>query len=376
MTITIPKFQKFDITFTAPPDLKVLDNILAPDAITSGNTIDLSWTVQNQGNGLAAGRWRDSIYLQEVGNPDARLISLTSFTYEGELESGKTYNRQEKIRIPAELQGLYQVVVKTNTGSKDNFLYEANNTDNNQTVDKEIIEITLPPRPDLEVEITEVPDKVSVGGTINVEFDVINQGTAATNVPNWIDRVYLSLDNEISADDLVIDTLDNGSALESGKRYPSTSESIIIPERFRGDAYLIVETDSSNQINELPQEGNNTEFKKITVEFEGSDTGGSGQPSDLVTGDVVAPRQAFEGSTIEVRYKVTNKGSNTNTDRWQDTIWLTRDKNRPSAASKTSNPDEPEDILLKTITHSGSLAVDGEYEEVIEVTIPEKIPGE
>ena len=221
------------------------------------------------------------------------------------------------------------------------------------------------------------PDKVSAGGTVEVEFEVINQGTAATNVPNWTDNVYLSLDNKISSDDIVLDTVDNGSALKPGESYKSFAESIVIPKRFRGDAYLIVQADNKNQVNELPQENNNTQFKQIKVEFESSGTGGSGQPSDLVTSNVVAPIQAFEGSTIEVRYKVTNKGiDKTDVNSWQDTIWLTKDKNRPSATSRNAKPGEVEDILLKTIPHTGELAVGEEYEQIVQVKIPSQTTGE
>jgi hypothetical protein len=302
-----------DVTFTAPPDLTVTD-IIAPTAVTSGNKIDLTWKVANQGVGKAEGNWKDQLYLQEVGKPNSQLINLASYTYEGKLDPGKSYIRQEKITIPSQLQGLYQVVVKTNT---NNSLYEGSNNNNNQTVDNETIQISLPPRPDLQVQSITAPSKVSAGGTVAVEFDIINQGTAATNVPNWTDRIYLSLDNAISADDLILDTIDNGSALKPGESYKSLSKSLVIPQRFRGNAYLIVEADASKQVDELPQEHNNTQFKQIEVIFDNSGTGGSGQPSDLVTGSVVAPIQAFEGSTIEVRYKVTNKGiDKTDVDSW------------------------------------------------------------
>ena len=151
----------FNVTFTAPPDLAVT-NIVAPEAITSGQKIDLTWTVANQGTGNAAGNWRDNIYLQEVGNPNAGLISLAGYSYEGELNPGKSYTRQEKISIPGELQGLYQVVVRTNTASNSD-LFEPNK-DNNQTVDDGTLQITLPPRPDLQVQSIVAPNKVSAAG--------------------------------------------------------------------------------------------------------------------------------------------------------------------------------------------------------------------
>lgn len=358
----------FNISYTPTPDLVVTD-ILAPNGIVAGQKIDLSWTAQNQGIGDAVGRWQDKIYLQEVGNPDGELIALATYNYDRTLESGKSYTRQEKITIPPELQGVYRVVVDTNPGTKG--LYEGDNTDNNRLIDGDNLEITLPPRPDLQVSSVVAPDTVSAGSRVEVDFTIINQGTAATKTAKWQDRIYLSLDNEISSDDLVISTLDNGSALAPNASYLSQSESIIIPERFRGNAYLIVEADATKKVNELPQEKNNVKYKEITVLFDET----SGQPADLVTSNVVAPRQAFEGSTVEVRYTVTNSGINTtNTNRWQDTIWLTKDKDRPSAANRTEG--KVEDILLKTVTRRGELAVGESYEEVVEVTLPDKLTGE
>ena len=73
--------NSFNISFTPPPDLKVTD-IVAPNAITAGQKINLSWTVQNQGDGEAVERWTDRIYLQEVGNADAKLIPLKSYSYD------------------------------------------------------------------------------------------------------------------------------------------------------------------------------------------------------------------------------------------------------------------------------------------------------
>jgi subtilase family serine protease len=360
----------FNVSFTPPPDLRVTD-IIAPSSITSGNKIDLTWRVQNEGTGDAAGIWTDSIYLQQGSS----LIPLTNYTYDGGLLAGRSYTRQEKILIPPELQGLYRVVVKTNT---TNSLYEYTHTGNNTTIDDETIQITLPPRPDLQVESIVAPEEVAGGGTITVGFKVINQGVASTTTPNWADNVYLSLDNEISSDDIVLGSLTNGAALKPGENYQSTTNSLIIPKRFRGDAYIIVATDAGNAVNELPQENNNTKYKQIRVKFTNDGGGGdTSLPSDLVTSNVVAPTRAFEGSTIDVSYTVKNKGIHTtDVNSWTDTIWLTRDKNRPSPANRKNIPGEFEDILLKSVTHNGALAVDDEYRQTVTVQIPSQITGE
>jgi large repetitive protein len=169
---TVRKSEFFDVMTQPYADL----------GVTKGNKVDLTWKVANQGVGKAEGSWKDQLYLQEVGKPNSQLINLASYTYEGKLDPGKSYIRQEKITIPSHLQGIYQVVVQTKTV---NSVYEGSNSNNNQTVDNQTIQISLPPRPDLQVQSITAPNKVNAGGTVAVEFDIINQRTAATNIPNW-----------------------------------------------------------------------------------------------------------------------------------------------------------------------------------------------
>ena len=123
---------------------------------------------------------------------------------------------------------------------------------------------------------------------------MINQGTTATTVPNWQDKIYLSLDNAITYDDIVIDSLLNQSALEPGESYLSVSDSVAVPLRFRGEVFVLVSTDANGQMDEWPNDGNNVFAAPLYVEplpF-----------PDLVTSDVVCPQQAVEGAQIEVRY--------------------------------------------------------------------------
>ncbi|WP_404783509.1 putative Ig domain-containing protein [Altericista sp. CCNU0014] len=353
------------VVLTPPPDLVVTD-IVAPTAIQSGSKIDVSWSVTNQGIGNAATQWTDQIFLQASGNPNAPKIALGSFTYGNGLIAGQFYSRSEQFTVPSNLQGLYQVVVTTNANQS---LFENGATSNNTTIDDQTLLVSFPPRADLQVQTVEAPSTVSAGGTVSVKFTIINQGSVATATPNWQDSVYLSLDNVISSDDVLLGSLINGSALASGQSYQSETDALVVPRRFRGPVFLLVNADSGNRVDESPQEGNNVLAVPLNVT--------PLPPSDLVTSDVVAPNQAFDGSRIEVRYKVTNKGiGESDRDSWTDTIWLTRNPDRPSAKARDSAPDEIEDYLLATVTHNGSLKVGESYDQVVTLTLPGKVTGE
>ncbi|MEO7621604.1 MAG: CARDB domain-containing protein, partial [Gallionella sp.] len=177
----------------------------------------------------------------------------------------------------------------------------------------------------------------------------------------WTDNVYLSLDGTLSADDLLVGSYQNGSALAPTESYSADSVAVNIPIRFRGNAYLIVVTDANNNINEYPNDANNIKAAKFYVDpvpF-----------ADLVTSDIVAPDQMVHGASMAVNYKVTNKGSATtqgnaaNVSSWTDTIWLARDKTQPAAWKG--------DILLGSVTHQGNLAVGQDYLGTAQVTIPD-----
>ena len=121
--------------------------------------------------------------------------------------------------------------------------------------------------------------------------------------------------------------------------------------------------DGNNRVDEYPNEQNNVRAAQLTI---------TPVPfADLVTSNVVAPDQAVHGSSIEVRYTVSNKGSaltrgvSDNINQWTDSVWLAKDPRRPGANKG--------DILLSTTTHTGKLAVNEDYQGSLQVVIPEGI---
>jgi hypothetical protein len=86
---------------------------------------------------------------------------------------------------------------------------------------------------------------------------------------------------------------------------------------------------------------------------------------------VVAPEQAVHGSTVEVRYRVTNRGAATtlgdsaSINSWTDTVWLSVDPRRPSPAKG--------DVRIGQVTHNGHLAVGDNYLGTLNVQIPEGV---
>ncbi|MCW9030677.1 MAG: hypothetical protein OQK58_04255 [Gammaproteobacteria bacterium] len=346
-----------DIQLSDSPDL-VVTNIAAPLSALDGDEIDLSWTVANNGTASATGKWTDIVYLQRIDVTDSQRITLGRFTYELGIDAGKTYTRTERFTLPDHIQGSYRITVETNAANNE--LYEHGTAAyNNSLNDDQNLEISYKTRPDLQVSSATVPDRVSAGGTAAVRFTVINQGSVATTVPQWNDKVYLSLDGQLSNDDILVGTFNNGAALNPGEEYSTNTASIDIPIRFRGDAYMLVVADADRKVDEHPNDSNNILATKFYVE--------PVPLSDVVTSNVIAPSQAIYGSQLEVRYTVSNLGSApTDVTNWTDTIWLSHDKTRPNKAGNNA-------ILLGTVQHDGRLAVGESYEQILNVTLPDNV---
>ncbi|MCB2004975.1 MAG: hypothetical protein KDH93_08170, partial [Rhodoferax sp.] len=344
----------FQVALSPAPDL-VVTGIVSPQVAPEGSAIDVSWTVLNQGQGDAEGTWTDTIYLRKAGETGAGT-AIGSYSYQGPLQAGMSYSRREQVVLPVHTSDHYEILVVTDSGNK---VYEHDQENNNQSLDDTQISVSVLPRPDLQVADIIGPAVVDAGGTASIEFVVINQGPVPTNVPNWTDRVYLSLDNKITGDDILVSTLSNGAALDTGEQYRSLSSTFKIPERFRGTVYLIVSADHGNAVDEWPNDGNNIRLHELYV---------NPWPfADLVVHDVKTPAQAFEGNQVEVRYTVTNRGSGpTDIGSWTEQIWLTKDKNRP-------HPGQG-DILLSSFTYNGGALVVGQgYDRIMTVNLPDTL---
>src|SRR3546814_4302422 len=123
------------------------------------------------------------------------------------------------MRLPGKVSVNYGVIVVTYAG---NVVYGHGGEDNNRAGDDATILVATLPRPDLTVSEIVAPDRVSAGATASVEFKVVNQGLEAAN-GTWTDQVWLSLDDKLTSDDILVSTLQNPSALGSIEAYGSES---------------------------------------------------------------------------------------------------------------------------------------------------------
>jgi hypothetical protein len=362
------------VSLTPPPDLTTThlaattpDSTAELTAAAAGDKIDVTWTVTNVGAGDAGGIWYDYLHLIEVGG--TRDLGLGLFDYATPLPAGKSYTRAEQVQLPANVQGVFQLVLQTNSGTLSTPPIFENGAYGNITLtDPDTLTLTVAPNPDLQVfSIKNTPTQANAGGTVGFDFTVINQGTVEAR-GQWTDDVYISLKNSLDGTAILLGQFGNQSALMAGEKYLTHTSDLVIPKRLSGPAFLIVDTNANGAVNEYPNSNNNVLAQPITINPE--------PPADLVTSQVVAPTQAFDGTTIAVTYHVSNLGDGpTDPTSWTDTIWLTRDRTRPNTTKG--------DVLLATLPHTGVLGNDPTvispptgYDVTVNVTLPKHISGE
>ena len=192
--------------------------------------------------------------------------------------AGKSYSRTEAVNLPLHISGLYNVEVITNY---DGELFENGATANNTGIASQPMTVTVMPRPDLQVAAIDVP---SHGQRRRLRSrsptPSINQGSAPTT-NNWDDKVYLSLTPYVADDSILIQDLPNQSALEPGDEYQATTVPVVVPERYAGQVYVIVDVDANHQVDQWPNGTHDLEYQPIYV-----------NPiplPDLVLSNVVAP---------------------------------------------------------------------------------------
>ncbi|QDU76821.1 hypothetical protein Pan97_38780 [Bremerella volcania] len=327
------------ISYPPLPDLIVSD-ISAPLEAISGQSIPISWTVTNQGDGDFQGTFRDWVALSDDDTYGSDLF-YQGFDFTGVIPAGQSITRTQLIDLPDTFTGEdLRVIVYTDGWNQ---VLEIDAEDNNVLVADNYLDVILAAFPNLVVDEVIVPPLASSEQEIVVEWIVSNAGTGPTNATYWDDQVYLSTDPFWDPGDYRLGTSRNPSYLQAGDSYRA-SLTATLPRGIDGDYYVIVLTDAFNRVWE---HGNENDNENSSTSFEVQLT----PPPDLQVTSVQAPTSAFSGQEVQVSWTVSNEGANaTNHSRWRDRIYVSSDS--------TLSGD---DVLLTTVTHDGVLAPGENY---------------
>jgi len=331
------------------PDLTIT-SLDAARSVYKGETTDISFTVENQGQGMAlpeilncphvataasevsvaadgysavpgCGNLRDILYLSNDNILDSEDRYLGEIVHAANVAPGESYSVTLPTQIANLLSGDYYLIVKTDG---ENAILETNE-DNNMAMS--FVTVTGPD-PDLVPTSINAPDVAGAGQPINASWNVYNQGEGIA-VSGWYDNLYFSTDTTLDNSDYMLANSWHNDALPAGGSYTASGwtwdgHNAWIPSVTPGTYYLIVKTDhipwevATNRILES-NEDNNILVKQITI-----------TAPDLTVTSIDAPESAAAGSTFNPSWTVYNDSSANAIGSWNDSLYISGDNNLDS----------------------------------------------
>lgn len=332
------------------PDL-IVSNIQTPNNPSSGQTVQISWTIDNQGSGNTGVNinWYDYIYLSPDPLFDNSDIYLTGVSNLTALTSGQGYTNSANVRLPNGIQNTFYIIVRTDRNGN---IQETDNTNNDGYA---AIPITLTPPPDLQVVSIIKPNTTFSSQLITFSYTVKNEGTGSTIASYWRDRIFLSPDSAYNNNATYLAQATHNGVLDVDSTY-TQSVTATLPQGISGSYFLIVETDYYNNVYEFASESNNQRV---------SDTMGVilTPPPNLQVTNIVIPDTVSNQEQVSIQWTVTNNGASATPSSWNDRIYL----------SINVNGTDP--ISVGTQSHLGILNPTASYNGQKTITIPSSITG-
>lgn len=334
-------------------DLSV-KNITLPDSSVSGKSINIQYTVKNEGyQGTGNLLWNDKIYLSTQNILDTNAILLHELSRNIDLLPDSSYHQDLLIKLPANLIGTdYYVIVHTDA---DSALYEYV-YDNNNILISSPMHIDQYPI-DLAAQYLNAPDTAWSGERIYCDWEVKNVSDVPTLSTSWYDALYLSSDPVFDPGDILVDQWQIFGPLESDSSY-TKSKAVIIPNGSSGLYFLLLVSDHTN-INFDVDLNNNITWKTknnlaypIFINLTPS--------ADLIVEQFTAPLECTSGQPFDIMFTVKNIGDgSTICGSWTDKIYMSTD-------FIIDNKDE----IIGTYQRTTDLDTNASYSDTISVTIP------
>ena len=370
------------------PDLHVTE--ITHSDFVAGQQVTISWTVQNDGTAPTpnGAMWYDRVWLSvesRVAADDNTPILLGTFDNISALDVGEHYTQTKTFNIPLELSGDYFLFVLTDAydchtiywdsqdvpipynpppylgclsnhcrgncaNVADNRIYEKSEYEHgnapggcyNDNFFYTLLEVVVPPLPDLQVTSITAPNNFFSGINVNVTATISNLGDNVTLSDHWTDALFVAFEPNFNAATCLA-TVPHSGTLPAGSSYQVTFTGSTPPTLF-GEAYFFVYTDYYGQVYEHVFNHNNvTMSESVNIILL--------PPADLEPADIIVPTTASTCETFSYSYKVYNNGAgNPDVSHWVDKVYI--------------SPDDtlgPNATLLKTTHHYGNLPPEASY---------------
>ncbi|HRZ48373.1 MAG TPA: CARDB domain-containing protein [Bacteroidales bacterium] len=336
-----------------PPIDLVTNAVSAPAAANSGTTVTVGWSVQNIGQGTTlAPFWFDGLYLSQD-----QVFSPATDTYLGEkkrtavLSTGQSYSTTSTVTIPNGFSGNWYLLV---VADRMDVHYDINRTNN--TGPAQAIAITLTPSPDLVITGFATPTTGIAGQPVNVQWEVKNSGFGPTLSGGWTDFIYLSTDQVIDPQDVILGSVPRTGNLALNQTY-TVNQAFTIPMIDAGNYIVLIRTDNNNVEYEHNAEHNNIVSSMMFVNLM--------PPCELEVVSSSFPDTSMAGETITVSWVVGNAGTNDANGVMRDNIHIS-----PDTLFDVTDP------LLGYVFGNIHIPALGQITRSKSVTIPGMVPGD
>ena len=353
------------VTVTRQTADLIVTDIQAPATATAGGTMQVTWTVRNDGPAATSSHhWYDAISLSTTPETGSGSY-LARYQHGGALQPGESYTVTVDVPIEENTQGTYFVQVYTDSYS-DQVLELPTNL-NNQSVRTEATVISLPATPDLEALELTVPATGVAGQDITPAWSVRNNGAALSDEDSWYDAVYLSLDEQLeTTEDILLGYLVlSGTGSGGGGAVYDIAHTMQIPAGLSGTYYALLYTDVHSpqqgivsQVTERDAETNNTVAATAPIVIT------LPPPVDLVAGTLTVPASAIGGEEVSLTYTVTNDSATDAEGYWDDVLYASDD-----------DQWDIDDVLIGRVQHMHGVEAGQSYTETFTGPLPGLLPG-
>ena len=255
------------------PDL-VVTAITAPTTATAGDTVSISYTVRNIGNGGAAGFRGDLVALSgddAIGSDRTIAAPTASQT----IAAGAEVVRTVQCTIPNAVEGTQRIVV---TVDSTNSIEESTEGVSNSLMRSVPIEVAPAPRPNLAVVAASAPASAVEGQRLAATFTVTNNGLGVAE-GGWVDRVYATRTDGPGF--IAVGALPGPATLAAGVSY---SRSVEFTAPGMGVWRITIVTDDASNLIEVRSDGTSGEGDNTRVAQSALAVAGA-----VVTATVAAP---------------------------------------------------------------------------------------
>ncbi|KQP20290.1 LamG-like jellyroll fold domain-containing protein [Pseudorhodoferax sp. Leaf265] len=333
-------------------DLRV-QNVAGPATARPGQQQTVSWEIRNAGAGAAAAPWTDHLYLSSNGSLTG-AIYLTSFTHQSPLAGNSTTQANTQFWMPDVADGNWRVIVVTDV---NNQVYESGAADAETGNSGQAAATTAVAHPDVGATGITVSAGAAAGRASTISWTARNDGSAAAP-PDWLERVFLSSNDVLDGNDILLATTTVGSAIDANGVLLRSVQAQLPANLAAGSWRIIVQSDADNALRELTAgEANNLAVSAAFAVAEAP-------LPNLTVSNVAGPASIRAGQAATVTWTERNLLDEPATGDWSAQIYLSSDNAIGG------------DILVGSASFTGGLAANGQVARSAEVLLPTTLaPG-